>query len=116
LLIVAVAAGPAVDKVIDGEMLDLLGPDGVIVNIARGSVVDETALVAALEQGRIAGAGLDVFAAEPFVPEGLQRLDQVVLAPHQGSATREGRAEMAALVIANLDAHFAGDALPSPLI
>jgi lactate dehydrogenase-like 2-hydroxyacid dehydrogenase len=116
ILIVAVAAGPSVDKAIGGDVLDLLGPDGVIVTIVRGSVVDETALVAALEQGRIAGAGLDVFAAEPFVPEGLQRLDQVVLAPHQGSATREGRAEMAALVIANLDAHFAGDALPSPLI
>ena len=88
----------------------------MLINIARGSIVDEAALVAALEEGRLGGAGLDVFADEPRVPEALKRLEQVVLSPHQGSATRESRAEMAALVLANLDAHFSGQPLPSAIV
>lgn len=116
VLIVAAAAGPGTNGTIDAAVLDALGADGVLVNIARGSIVDEAALITALEQGRLGGAGLDVFAHEPQVPEALRQLPQVVLAPHQGSATREGRAGMAALVLANLDAHFAGRPLPSAII
>ena len=97
-------------------MLDRLGPQGVLVNVARGSLVDEDALIAALAEGRIAGAGLDVFANEPQVPAALRAMDQVVLAPHQGSATEEGRMQMRALVLANLDAHFAGRPLVTPLL
>lgn len=116
VLILAAPGGAETDRAVDAAVLDRLGPGGVLVNVARGSLVDEDALIAALQNGRIAGAGLDVFAQEPAVPDALRTLDQVVLAPHQGSATIEGRAEMAALVLANLDAHFAGQALPTPLV
>jgi lactate dehydrogenase-like 2-hydroxyacid dehydrogenase len=116
VLIVAASAGAGADRAIGAAVIEALGPDGVLINIARGSIVDETALVAALEEGRLGGAGLDVFADEPQVPDALRRLDRVVLSPHQGSATHEGRAEMAALVLANLDAHFAGQPLPSAIV
>ena len=87
----------------------------MLVNIARGSLVDEDALVAALESHGIAGAGLDVFAEEPDVPFALRRMNHVVLAPHQGSATREARAAMADMVVTNLEAHFAGEVPPGLL-
>jgi len=116
VLILAAPGGEATRGIVDAGVLDRLGPEGVLVNVARGSLVDEDALVAALTGGRVAGAGLDVFAHEPEVPETLRAMEQVVLAPHQGSATVEGRAAMAALVLANLDAHFAGEKLPTPLI
>jgi len=115
VLILAAPGGAETEKIVDAAVLDRLGPGGVLVNIARGSLVDEDALVAALAEGRIAGAGLDVFAQEPRVPDALKAMDQVVLAPHQGSATEEGRTEMRNLVLANLDAHFAGKALLTPL-
>ena len=79
-------------------------------------MIDEDALVAALADGRIAGAGLAVFAHEPHVPPALLAMDHVVLQPHQGSATVHTRAAMADLVIANLDAWFAGEALPTPVV
>lgn len=116
VLILAAPGGPETDRIVDAGVLDRLGPDGVLINIARGSLVDQDALIAALAEQRIAGAGLDVFAQEPNVPEALRTRDTVVLAPHQGSATGEGRAEMRDLVLANLDAHFAGRPLPTPLI
>ena len=97
-------------------MLDALGPRGTLVNIARGSVVDEPALIAALQDGRIASAGLDVFADEPRVPEALWALPNVVLTPHVASATGETRQAMADLMLANLDAHFAGQTLPTPVV
>jgi lactate dehydrogenase-like 2-hydroxyacid dehydrogenase len=115
VLILAAPGGAETERIVDANILDRLGPDGVLVNIARGSLVDEPALIAALQAGRIAGAGLDVFADEPRVPDALKAMPQVVLAPHQGSATEAGRAEMRALVLANLDAHFAGKPLPTPL-
>ena len=83
-------------------MLDALGPQGFLVNIARGTVVDEAALVLALQEKRIAGAGLDVYEAEPKVPVALLELDNVVLLPHLGSATFEGRAASGEKVIANI--------------
>lgn len=115
VLILAAPGGAETDKIVDSTVLGLLGAEGVLINVARGSLVDEVALIAALETDTIAGAGLDVFAAEPQVPEALRTLEQVVLAPHQGSATVETQAAMAALVVANLDAHFAGQPLPTPL-
>lgn len=116
VLILAAPGGAETDGIVNAAVLDRLGPGGVLVNIARGSLVDEEALVAALAEDRIAGAGLDVFVHEPQVPEALKTMPQVVLTPHQGSATEEGRAEMHALVLANLDAHFAGQPLVTPLI
>ncbi len=97
-------AGPLVDAAV----LKALGADGLLINVARGSVVDEAALVAALADGTIAGAGLDVFEDEPNVPEALWSMDNVVLQPHRGSATEEARAAMAALVLENLERHFGG--------
>ncbi|MDF2383604.1 2-hydroxyacid dehydrogenase [Nostoc ellipsosporum NOK] len=116
VLILAAPGGLETDRIVDAGVLDRLGPGGVLINIARGSLVDQDALIAALAEKRIAGAGLDVFAQEPEVPEALRALDNVVLAPHQGSATEEGRAEMRDLVLANLDAHFAGHPVPTPLV
>lgn len=116
VLILAAPGGAATDGIVDAQVLASLGTQGVLVNVARGSLVDEPALIAALHGGTIAGAGLDVFAAEPHVPQALCAMEQVVLAPHQGSATQEARAAMAALVLANLDAHFAGAPLPTPLL
>ena len=96
-------------------MLRALGHKGILVNVARGSVVDEAALIDALEQGVIAGAGLDVFENEPHVPERLLALSKVVLTPHIGSATGQTRQAMADLAVANLAAHFAGQPLLSPV-
>jgi lactate dehydrogenase-like 2-hydroxyacid dehydrogenase len=102
VLIVAAAGGPGSVRLVDAEVLHAIGPDGYLINVARGSVVDEEALVAALTAGRLAGAGLDVFAEEPKVPEDLLALDNVVLLPHLGSGTHETRAAMAELTLANL--------------
>lgn len=102
VLIVAAAGGPESAKLVDADVIDAIGPEGYLINIARGSVVDEDALVAALLAGRLAGAGLDVFAEEPKVPEDLLALENVVLLPHLGSGTHETRAAMAELTLANL--------------
>jgi lactate dehydrogenase-like 2-hydroxyacid dehydrogenase len=115
VLVIAAAGGPATENVVDRRVLDALGRDGVLINIARGSIVHQPALVAALQEQRIAGAGLDVFADEPAVPDALKAMDSVVRQSHQGSATVEARAQMAALVIANLHAHFAGKPLISAI-
>jgi hydroxypyruvate reductase len=112
-LVVITPGGAATRKLIDAEVLRALGPEGYLVNVARGSVVDEAALIAALREGVIAGAALDVFENEPNVPEVLRGLDNVVLVPHIGSATTQTRHAMAARAFANLEAHFAGKALPS---
>jgi len=112
-LVVITPGGAATRKLIDADVLRALGPNGYLVNVARGSVVDETALIAALQQGTIAGAALDVFENEPNVPEALRVLDNVVLVPHIGSATTQTRHAMAARAFANLEAHFAGQPLPS---
>lgn len=116
VIMVATSGGAEASRLVDAAMLDALGPRGVIVNISRGSVIDEDALVAALREGRIAGAGLDVFAHEPHVPQALLTMDNVVLQPHQGSATVETRQAMADLVLANLDAWASGQPLPTPVV
>jgi lactate dehydrogenase-like 2-hydroxyacid dehydrogenase len=92
-----------------------LGPEGIFLNVGRGSTVNEADLIAALQQGVIAGAGLDVYAREPQVPEALRAMPNVVLFPHIGSATVETRRAMGQLVIDNLAAHFAGEPLLTPL-
>ncbi|CAI3803481.1 2-hydroxyacid dehydrogenase [Pseudarthrobacter sp. MM222] len=102
VFIVAAAGGPGSARLVDAAVIDAIGPEGYLINIARGSVVDEDALVAALLAGRLAGAGLDVFAEEPKVPEDLLALENVVLLPHLGSGTHETRAAMAELTLANL--------------
>ena len=100
----------------DAAVLDALGPDGFLVNVARGSVVDQDALVAALEEGRIAGAGLDVFADEPRVPQALLGRDDVVLLPHVGSATVETRQAMTDLTLANVAAFLEQGRLVTPVV
>jgi lactate dehydrogenase-like 2-hydroxyacid dehydrogenase len=106
-LVVSAAAGPEADGLVGAEVLRALGPSGYLVNIARGSLVDEAALVTALQQGTIAGAGLDVYADEPRVPAALRALDNVVLMPHAASATHETRRDMVALVLRNLAQFYA---------
>jgi lactate dehydrogenase-like 2-hydroxyacid dehydrogenase len=93
---------------INAVVLDALGPEGYLVNIARGSVVDEPVLLRYLQEKRIAGAGLDVFADEPRVPPAFFALDNAVLLPHVGSATVETRKAMGDLQIENLRRHFSG--------
>ena len=92
-----------------------MGADGYLVNIARGSVVDEEALVEALIDGRLAGAGLDVFADEPQVPEALLTMDNVVVLPHVGSGTVQTRAAMEELTLRNLDSFLASGQLVTPV-
>jgi lactate dehydrogenase-like 2-hydroxyacid dehydrogenase len=114
-LVVITPGGAATRKLIDAKVLAALGKKGYLVNVARGSVVDEQALVEALRAGTIAGAGLDVFENEPNVPAELLALDNVVLTPHVGSATWQTRQAMADLSFGNLQAHFAGKPLLSPV-
>ena len=107
-LVVACPGGDATRNIVNAEVLEALGKKGTLVNIARGSIVDEPALVAALKAGTIKGAGLDVFVEEPHIPAELFAMDNVVLLPHVGSATRETRQAMGDLCKANLDAYFSG--------
>ncbi|NMP25415.1 2-hydroxyacid dehydrogenase [Rahnella sp. SAP-1] len=107
VLMVCASGGPQSAKLINSDVLAALGPQGILINIARGSVVDEAALVEAISHQRIAGAGLDVFADEPNVPPALLNRDNVVITPHIGSATRATRAAMARLVIDNIAAFYA---------
>lgn len=116
ILVVAVSGGPATANLINAEILEALGPDGVIVNIARGSIIDETALLDALKNRKIRGAGLDVFQNEPKINPEFFTLKNTVLQPHQASATRETRLKMGENVAANLLAHFEGRPLITPLI
>jgi len=115
-LVVMTPGGKGTEGLITREVLEALGPKGALVNIARGSVVDQDALVELLQQGRLGGAALDVFADEPNVPEALFAMDNVVLSPHLGSATQQTRDAMGALVVGNLVAHFNGEPLPSAVV
>src|SRR5437899_849162 len=107
-LIVIIPGGAATAKMINADVMKALGPRGVIINVARGSVVDEPALIAALKSGTILAAGLDVFANEPNVPDELKTMQNVVLLPHVGSASVVTRNAMDQLVVDNLKAWFAG--------
>jgi lactate dehydrogenase-like 2-hydroxyacid dehydrogenase len=114
-LFVALVGGAATAGYVSEAVIGALGSDGVIVNISRGSTIDEAAMIAALEGGRLRGAGLDVFQTEPAIDPRLARLDNVVLAPHVGSATAETRQAMGQLQRDNLAAFFAGRPLLTPV-
>ncbi len=115
LLVVLVPETDATRGMVNASVMEALGPDGILINIARGPIVDEPALVKALQDGALGGAGLDVFAKEPHVPEELLTMENVVLQPHLGSATRDTRFAMAALVIQNIAAYFNGQPLVTPV-
>lgn len=115
VLMVICAGGAATHHLVNAEVLAALGPEGTLINVARGSVVDEPALVKALADGRLGAAGLDVFEAEPQVPEALWAMDNVVLQPHMASATHETRKAMGDLALDNLRAHFSGKPVLTPV-
>jgi hydroxypyruvate reductase len=114
-LMVITPGGEGTRGLINAQVLAALGPKGYLVNVARGSVVDQPALIHAVTTGVIAGAALDVFADEPNVPVELRECDNVVLTPHMASGTWETRGAMADLAFANLAAHFAGKPLLTPV-
>jgi lactate dehydrogenase-like 2-hydroxyacid dehydrogenase len=114
-MILILPGGPATANMINADVMKALGPRGVIINVARGTVVDEQALIAALKSGTILAAGLDVFANEPKVPDELRTMQNVVLLPHIGSASVVTRNAMDQMVVDNLKAWFAGKAPPTPV-
>lgn len=115
-LISVVPGGPDTHHMVNTDVLMALGKDGFFINVARGSVVDQDALVYALQNDMIAGAGLDVYASEPNVPDELKTMDNVVLLPHVGAATKETFSAMGQLVIENLSLHFDGKPVKTPVI
>ncbi len=115
VVVLAVPASPETHHLIDAEALDALGPQGYLINIARGDVVDEAALIDALQQGRIAGAGLDVYEFEPKVPDALIGMQNVTLLPHMGTSAQEVREEMGMMAVANLIAFARGEQVPNPV-
>ena len=114
-LIVVIPGSPETHHLVSDKVLDALGPDGFLVNIARGALVDTQALIKALKERRIAGAAIDVFEHEPYAEEEFFDLDNVVLMPHQGSATVETRAAMAELVMENIRKGLADEPLVTPI-
>lgn len=114
-LIVAAPGGPATHHLVDQQVLEALGPQGYLINIGRASVVDTHALVAALTEGRIAGAGLDVFDDEPRVPDALKLLSNVVLTPHIAGQSPQAAQDTVQLVVLNLQAFFSGQPLLTPV-
>jgi lactate dehydrogenase-like 2-hydroxyacid dehydrogenase len=112
-IVVTVPATPETHHLISREMIGLMKPDAILINIARGDVVDEAALIEALEAGRIGGAGLDVYENEPEVPERLAKLDNAVLLPHLGTAALEVREAMGRMALDNACAWAKGQALPN---
>ncbi|GFE65464.1 2-hydroxyacid dehydrogenase [Litoreibacter roseus] len=115
VLICITPGGPSTEKLVNAEVLDALGPEGMLINVSRGSVVDEAALIDALRAGRVGSAGLDVFEKEPHIPDALKAMDNVVLLPHVGSATVETRAAMGALTVDNLLQFLADGMLKTPV-
>ncbi|MDC0716085.1 2-hydroxyacid dehydrogenase [Nannocystis bainbridge] len=115
-LVVIAPGGKGTERIVSRRVLEALGPKGMLVNVARGSLVDEPAMIELLQNGGLGGAALDVFEHEPQVPAALLALDNVVLSPHQGSATRQTREAMGALLVANLERHFAGEPLLTAVV
>lgn len=114
-LICITPGGAATNKIVNKDVIEALGPQGTLINVSRGSVVDEAALIEALENGRLGWAGLDVFEAEPKVPAALRAMKNVVLLPHVGSATLETRAAMGALTVDNLLQHLDNGSVQTPV-
>jgi hydroxypyruvate reductase len=115
ILVIATPGGAETRHLIGAQVLEAMQPHAHLVNIARGDVLDEAALIATLQARRIGGAGLDVYEFEPQVPLALRQLDNVTLLPHLGTSTLEVREAMGQLVLDNLAAHFAGEPLPNPV-
>ncbi|THH35909.1 2-hydroxyacid dehydrogenase [Aliishimia ponticola] len=115
LLIVITPGGPSTKHLVNAEVMEALGPQGTLVNVARGSVVDEAALIDALGSGKLGWAGLDVFEAEPHIPDALKAMKNVVLLPHVGSATVETRAAMGGLTVDNLLQHLENGTVKTPV-
>jgi len=115
-LVIIAPGGKGTEKIVSREVLEALGPEGYLVNMARGTLVDEAAMLELLKGGKLGGAALDVFEKEPAMDEGFWALDNVVLSPHQGSATHQTRNKMGDLVVANLEAYFAGEPLLTPVV
>lgn len=115
VLMIAVRADAGTHHAVNADVLSALGPEGHVINISRGSVIDEEALIAALHEGAIAGAGLDVFEHEPVVPSALRAIPNVALTPHIGGDTEEAHAAMSNMVLANLEAFFSGRPVPTPV-
>jgi lactate dehydrogenase-like 2-hydroxyacid dehydrogenase len=116
VLVVATNGEKDAPPLVNRDVLDALGPDGYLINIARGSLVDEEALVELLAQRRLSGAGLDVVSHEPDVPQQLREMHNAVVLPHVGSATARTRAAMAALVLRNLDEYLTNNTLTTPVV
>ena len=115
-LVIIAPGGKGTEGIVSRQVLEALGPQGMLVNVARGTLINEPAMVELLQNGGLGGAALDVFEKEPQVPEALFDLDNVVLSPHQGSATNQTRDAMGALLVANLERHFAGEPLISAVV
>ncbi|WP_299659247.1 D-glycerate dehydrogenase [uncultured Ruegeria sp.] len=114
-VVIAVPGGAETRHLINAEVLGAMKPTGILVNIARGEVVDEVALISALQAGQIAGAGLDVYEFEPKVPHALREMENVTLLPHLGTATEEVRTDMGHMALDNVAAFVAGRPLPNPV-
>ncbi|WP_171235614.1 D-glycerate dehydrogenase [Ruegeria sp. HKCCA6837] len=114
-LVLAVPGGAETRHLINAQVLEAVNSSAILVNIARGEVVDEAALISALQSGQIAGAGLDVYEFEPKVPQALCNMENVTLLPHLGTATEEVRSSMGHMALDNVVAHVAGRALPNPV-
>ena len=115
-LVVIAPGGKGTEGIVSRKVLEALGPKGCLVNVARGTLIDESTMVELLQNGGLGGAALDVFENEPQVPAEFLTLDNVVLSPHQGSATHQTRDAMGALLVANLEKHFAGEPLISAVV
>ncbi|WP_394196897.1 2-hydroxyacid dehydrogenase [Litoreibacter albidus] len=115
VLVCITPGGASTNKIVNKEVLEALGPKGMLINVSRGSVVDEDALIAALESGKLGLAGLDVFEGEPHIPDALKASERTVLLPHVGSATHETRAAMGALTVDNLLQWKADGTLKTPV-
>ena len=115
VLLIVTPGGAETAKLVNAKVLDALGPQGYVVNVARGSVVDEPVLLRSLQEKKIAGAGLDVYEHEPSVPAAFYALDNAVLYPHVASATQETRKAMGDLQVENLHLHFAGKPVRTPV-
>src|SRR5206468_505118 len=114
-LAVCAQGGGGTRHLVNADVIEALGPEGILINVSRGSVVDEAAVAAALKEGKLLGAGLDVFEREPHVLPALLECNNAVLTPHTGSATASTRKAMGDLVLANLRAYFDGRALLTPV-
>ncbi len=115
VVFVATPGGPGTRHLIDADVMSAMQPHAILVNISRGDVVDETALIAALQAGQLAGAGLDVYEHEPAVPKALREMENVTLLPHLGTNALEVREDMGRMALANLHAFFAGKPVPNPV-